>query len=57
MNTKQKELIIEQLQGIVNRRFEALESIDINNLDFNPFLLKLLSLNTARQIAEFMISQ
>jgi hypothetical protein len=46
-----------QLQGIADARFNALREIDVNTLDFNPFLLRLMGFQTAREIAEFMVDQ
>jgi hypothetical protein len=57
MKKKHLTEIRKQLQAIADRRLKALDNIKIENLDFNPFLLKLLCLNSAREIAEFMVSQ
>ena len=46
-----------QLQGIAQARFNALDKLSIETLDFNPFLLRLLGFETPREIAEFMVTQ
>lgn len=50
-------LIKEEFKAIMDSRFNALKKINLANLNFNPFLLRLLNLDSPRQIAEFMVSQ
>ncbi|MFN3479492.1 MAG: PmeII family type II restriction endonuclease [Thermodesulfovibrionales bacterium] len=57
MNKKIRDLIKKEFLAIARSRHNALEKLDINNLNFNPFLLKILNLDTPRKIAEFMINE
>lgn len=49
--------IKKQLQGIAKRKFDTINAIDINNIDFNPLLLRLLGFTSAKEIAEFIIAE
>jgi len=51
------EEIRREFTEIAKKRFKALASISVDNLNFNPFLLRALNLDTPRKIAEFMINQ
>ena len=42
---------------IAKARHKALKKLSIKNLNFNPFLLKILNLNRPKKIAEFMINE
>lgn len=49
--------IRKEFKEIAKKRFKALDSISLSNLNFNPFLLRALNLDTPKKIAEFMIGQ
>lgn len=57
MNDEQIELVRQHFEALAKIKYEALEEMRFEDLDFNPFLLKLMNLQTADEIAEFMISQ
>jgi hypothetical protein len=52
-----KEIVIQQLRAITNQKFNAIRKLSISDIDFNPFLLMSLGLNTPREIAEFVVRQ
>lgn len=43
--------------GVAKARHNALKKLSINNLNFNPFLLRVLNLDSPKKIAEFMINE
>lgn len=57
MDDKKKEAIKKELKGIAEKKFKTLQKINVGKIDLNPYLLRLLSLNTAQEIAEFIVSQ
>jgi len=57
MNKEIDGIIRAEFEKIAQKKFDALESIDVEKVDFNPFLLRALGLETPKEIAEFMISQ
>ncbi len=57
MTDEQIELVRKQFEEIAKIKYQIIEEIKFEDLDFNPFILKLMNLQTADEIAEFMISQ
>src|SRR3989338_8062388 len=57
MTDEQIELVRKQFEEIAKIKYQIIEEIKFEDLDFNPFILKLMNLKTADEIAEFMISQ
>jgi len=51
------ELVRKEFEELAKIKYQTLEEIAFEDLDFNPFILKLMNLQTADEIAEFMISQ
>ncbi len=50
-------LIKKEFRDIAEKKFEIIEQINIDDLDFNPFLLRLLRLESPQDIAEFMVAE
>jgi len=57
MRDDQIEAIRHEFQELAKIKYQTLEGIAFEDLDFNPFILKLMNLQTAGEIAEFVISQ
>ena len=57
MTSDEIEFVRKEFEGLAEIKFRALEDITFEDLDFNPFILKLMNLKSADEIAEFMISQ
>jgi hypothetical protein len=57
MNQKQRQAIKKQFEKMAESPYKVLAEIDIEDLDFNPFLLRALGLDTPEAIAEFMVGQ
>lgn len=57
MNIEIKEKIKTELLEIAKSRHKALKKINIDRLNLNPFLLRILNLDSPRKIAEFMINE
>lgn len=51
------EFVRKEFEELAKIKYQTLEEIKFEDLDFNPFILKLMNLQTADEIAEFMISQ
>jgi hypothetical protein len=57
MDPEVKAKIINQLTAMAQAPVRALKKIQIDTIDLNPFLLRILGLNTPESIAEFCVSQ
>jgi hypothetical protein len=57
MEKRAEQAILEEMQALAKKRDKVLEEITIEKLDFNPFLLMVLGLKTAVDIAKFMVGQ
>ena len=57
MDDQQRNDIRRELVAIASRKYKTLKEIDTTNLDYNPYLLRLLNLNTPEEIATFMVNQ
>jgi len=57
MTDEQLELVRKHFEELAKIKYQTIEEIKFEDLDFNPYILKLMNLQTADEIAEFMISQ
>src|SRR3990172_7282482 len=57
MDERIEGIIRKQFGAISEQKYKAIDSIQIEEMDFNPFLLKILGFETPEEIAEFMIAQ
>lgn len=57
LNPEVEEIVRRELSAIAKKKFEIIDSINIEEIDFNPFLLRVLGFETPEEIAEFMVSQ
>ena len=57
MKEEIRNLIKKEFLGIARSRHNALKKLSIAGLNFNPFLLRILNLNSPEKIAEFMINE
>jgi hypothetical protein len=57
MNDEKKNEIRKHLRCLALKRIEALQEVDSTKIHLNPYLLRLLSLNSVQEIAEFVVSQ
>lgn len=52
-----KKIIKTELQELASKRFQIVDEIRVEDLDFNPYLLCILGFETPEEIAEFMVAQ
>jgi hypothetical protein len=57
LNQEQMDFIRKEFEELAKIKYQTLADIAFEDLDFNPFILMLMHLTSADEIAEFMISQ
>lgn len=57
LDSRIKGIIKSELQEMAYRRFRVIDTIKARDLDFNPYLLRILGLETPEEIAEFMVAE
>lgn len=57
MDDAMKIAIEDILKKIVDGRIKKVQKLKLNSFSINPFLMKILELNTPRKVAEFLMSQ
>lgn len=57
LNSDVEAIIRSEFKTISKNRYKVLDNIELDNIDLNPYLLKVLALETPKEIADFIISQ
>jgi hypothetical protein len=57
MDEKIERIIRQEFTALAKKKYEAVDAIDVEEIDFNPFLLRVLGFETAEEIAEFIVAE